>query len=263
MGTGAWAPKAKVWDAATGRELASLQGQLLGANGVAVPSDGQRVAVGTGEGTIKMFMFGESGPLAVLTLRCNANETDRVFFPPQGPADQASGIAPFRHGRKIAPLISLAHYASHPEESTARNFGETCRRIAQGDGKDIAESFERRFRRLLACDRVEDIIGQLRSWVRLAASKGTGVNYESLFADLWNWSWYADDIRVTWAKSLTQIHVSYEDAVRLLRIRDTYDWHQHVWQAFGERGFPFIRRLNARIRHEYRSKTKPGPRGVL
>lgn len=31
---------------------------------------------------------------------------------------------------------------------------------------------------------------------------------------------------------LTQIHVYYEDAVRLLRIRDTYDWHQHVWQAF-------------------------------
>lgn len=35
---------------------------------------------------------------------------------------------------------------------------------------------------------------------------------------------------------LTQILVSYEDAVRLLRIRDTYDWHQRVWQAFGERG---------------------------
>ena len=31
---------------------------------------------------------------------------------------------------------------------------------------------------------------------------------------------------------LTQIHVFYEDAVRLLRIRDTYDWHQRVWQAF-------------------------------
>lgn len=31
---------------------------------------------------------------------------------------------------------------------------------------------------------------------------------------------------------LTQIHVLYEDAVRLLRIRDTYDWHQRVWQAF-------------------------------
>jgi CRISPR system Cascade subunit CasE len=38
---------------------------------------------------------------------------------------------------------------------------------------------------------------------------------------------------------LTQILVSYEDAVRLLRIRDTYDWHQRVWQAFaGRNGQP-------------------------
>ncbi len=34
---------------------------------------------------------------------------------------------------------------------------------------------------------------------------------------------------------LTQIFVSYEDSVRLLRIRDTYDWHQRVWQAFANR----------------------------
>lgn len=31
---------------------------------------------------------------------------------------------------------------------------------------------------------------------------------------------------------LTQIHVTYEHAIRLLKIRDTYDWHQHLWQAF-------------------------------
>lgn len=34
---------------------------------------------------------------------------------------------------------------------------------------------------------------------------------------------------------LTQILVPYEDAVRLLRIRDSYDWHQRAWQAFGGR----------------------------
>lgn len=31
---------------------------------------------------------------------------------------------------------------------------------------------------------------------------------------------------------LTQILVDYERAVRLLHIRDSYDWHQRVWQAF-------------------------------
>ncbi len=39
----------------------------------------------------------------------------------------------------------------------------------------------------------------------------------------------------TAALHLTQILVSYEDAVRLLKIRDSYDWHQRVWEAFGGR----------------------------
>ncbi len=34
---------------------------------------------------------------------------------------------------------------------------------------------------------------------------------------------------------LTQILVPYELAVRQLRIRDSYDWHQRVWQAFKQR----------------------------
>lgn len=104
-----------------------------------------------------------------------------------------------------AYVAIAALYASHPkDEPSLRNFGDTCRRIAQGDGKDIAESFERRFRRLLACDSVDDVIGQLRSWVRLAASKGVGVNYESLMNDLLWWNRSSDRTRVEWAKSFWQ-----------------------------------------------------------
>lgn len=101
-------------------------------------------------------------------------------------------------------IAIAALYASHPQESKARNLGETCRRIAQGESKEIPESFERRFRRILASDEVGDVITQLHSWVRLAASRGVGVNYEGLFADLWNWPWYADDIRVKWARAFWQ-----------------------------------------------------------
>lgn len=106
--------------------------------------------------------------------------------------------------RQPAYVAIAALFASHPEEANTRNFGETCRRIAQVDGKEIPESFERRFRRLLTCDSVDDVIRQLRSWIRLADSKGVGVNYENLFADLWNWPWYADGIRVKWATSFWQ-----------------------------------------------------------
>ena len=96
-----------------------------------------------------------------------------------------------------------ALFATHPEESNARNFGETCRAVALADSSDgnLSESHERRFRRLLACGDASDVADQLRTWVRLASSKGAGVNYESLFADLWNWRWYADEIRVNWARA--------------------------------------------------------------
>jgi CRISPR system Cascade subunit CasB len=97
-----------------------------------------------------------------------------------------------------------ALFASHTEESKARNFGETCRRIAQGDGKEIPDSFERRFRRLLACDDVANVTGQLRSWVRLAASRNVGVNYESLMNDLLWWDRSADRTRVEWARAFWQ-----------------------------------------------------------
>jgi CRISPR type I-E-associated protein CasB/Cse2 len=99
-----------------------------------------------------------------------------------------------------------ALFASHPEESNTRNFGEACRAIALADSSDhsLPESYERRFRRLLACGDMADLSGQLRSWIRLASSKGVVVNYESLFADLWNWRLFADDIRVKWAKAFWQ-----------------------------------------------------------
>jgi len=44
-----------------------------------------------------------------------------------------------------------------------------------------------------------------------------------------------DPLPISGPLHLTQILVGYEDAVRLLRIRDSYDWHQRVWQAFAGR----------------------------
>ena len=99
-------------------------------------------------------------------------------------------------------LDIAALFATHPQESNARNFGETCRAIAEPDASGkIPESHERRFRRLLACDRTVDLSGQLRTWVRLAASKGVGLNYENLFDDLACWNSSAERTRVRWARS--------------------------------------------------------------
>ncbi|MCI0541714.1 MAG: type I-E CRISPR-associated protein Cse2/CasB [Verrucomicrobiales bacterium] len=94
-----------------------------------------------------------------------------------------------------------ALYATHPEEIDTANFGATCRQIALKDSSDgkLPESYERRFRRLIACDTAQQLGDHLRAWIRLASSKGAGVNYERLFTDLWNWDRYANDIRVRWA----------------------------------------------------------------
>jgi CRISPR type I-E-associated protein CasB/Cse2 len=51
----------------------------------------------------------------------------------------------------------------------------------------------------LACETGQEVSEHLRAWIRLAASKGVGVNYQQLFTDLRNWDRYGDDIRVRWA----------------------------------------------------------------
>jgi WD40 repeat protein len=45
----------KVWDAETGQELLTLEGHGGGSNGVAFSPDGQRLAAGTADGTVKIY----------------------------------------------------------------------------------------------------------------------------------------------------------------------------------------------------------------
>ncbi|MCS6805131.1 MAG: type I-E CRISPR-associated protein Cse2/CasB [Acidobacteriota bacterium] len=81
-------------------------------------------------------------------------------------------------------------FAHHPEETNAGNLGTTCRQLGAEHN-----TFEGRFRRLLACDR-EEICDHIRPVVFVAKSKGVPVNYEQLFVDLWYWS---DAVKVRWA----------------------------------------------------------------
>lgn len=81
-------------------------------------------------------------------------------------------------------------FAYHPDETSSGNLGTTCRRLS-GDHN----TFEGRFRRLLACDR-NDICEHIRPVVLAARAKGIPVNYEQLFADLFYWS---DAVKARWA----------------------------------------------------------------
>ncbi len=126
----------------------------------------------------------------------------RRAFSPRNQMDAWPVIADLGGDIERPVYVAVAAlYATHPSETDAANFGVTCRQIALKDSSDgkLPESHERRFRRLIACDTSEQLGEHLRAWIRLASAKGVSVNYERLFADLWNWEWYAADIRVRWA----------------------------------------------------------------
>ena len=115
-------------------------------------------------------------------------------------------------GEDIANLAACtigALYAQHPEEDTkAFSFGTTCRRIATDNGKEfeIPDSFDRRFRRLLACDSADDVAGQLKAWIRFAKAKSLRVNYEQMFWALDGWERRSDDIKLQWARGFWPVH---------------------------------------------------------
>lgn len=96
-----------------------------------------------------------------------------------------------------------AFYAEHPEEENKSwSFGETCRLIALhgATGYDIPDSFDKRFRRLLACDTAPEVADQFKAWIRFARTRGIRVNYEQMFWDLDGWERRADDIKLQWAR---------------------------------------------------------------
>ena len=82
-------------------------------------------------------------------------------------------------------------FAYHPDETYIGNLGTTCLRL-----KEKNQSFDARFRRLLACDR-DEICERLRPVILAAKAKGIAVNYEQLFADLSYWS---GKVKERWAQ---------------------------------------------------------------
>ncbi len=81
-------------------------------------------------------------------------------------------------------------FAYHPDETNSGNLGTTCRQLS-GDHN----TFDGRFRRMLACDR-DDICDHIRPVILTAKAKSIRVNYEQLFADLCYWS---ENVKARWA----------------------------------------------------------------
>jgi CRISPR system Cascade subunit CasB len=112
--------------------------------------------------------------------------------------------------RAIWTLIG-AGYATLAPDGLARsgcgNIGATMRRLAfAGDaagGQKALESFDGRFRRLLACQTIEELCEHLVAVIRAAKAKGVPVDFRKLHEDLAAWDSRdgSRDVRVEWAKA--------------------------------------------------------------
>ena len=120
---------------------------------------------------------------AMADLRCALTDTRRHRAWPWLAA--VGGI----ENAQIEVVVGL--YAYHPEETASGNLGTVCRRLS-GEHN----SFDGRFRRLLACDRNE-ICEHLRPVVLAAKAKNIPINYEQLLLDLIVW---AERVKARWAK---------------------------------------------------------------
>ncbi len=102
--------------------------------------------------------------------------------------------------RMIYTTVAAA-FAAHPQHADSGNLGTTLRQIAHSEqpGEDGLRSFEARFRRLLACNSAEEVCRRISNVVQAAKQRGSPINYERLFKDLWFWDYYGDRIKVSWA----------------------------------------------------------------
>jgi len=86
---------------------------------------------------------------------------------------------------RIPVQMVCAAFSTHPENTTNGNAGNTMRKITEGKGG--LASFEGRFRRLLACDTIEELCDRLPAVIRAAKAKSIPVNYRQLFCDICWW----------------------------------------------------------------------------
>lgn len=107
-------------------------------------------------------------------------------------------LGAFRDRREMLPVYQTvgALFALHPTVASIGNFGVTCRRVA----KDREEAFDRRFRRLIACDTLEDLCGRLVGVVKMAKSNGVLVDYDRLFTDLRWFERNPQRLKIDWAR---------------------------------------------------------------
>ena len=119
------------------------------------------------------------------------------------------GLHPDEHRARAVQMIA-GYYALHPPSSDAsakaKDLGDLCRHLLGDEERAKLESAEgvgpisRRFQHLLAADG-EEVFDRVLRFVLRAKAEGIAIDYVRLYNDLWQWQYYADSVRVRWARS--------------------------------------------------------------
>ncbi len=102
---------------------------------------------------------------------------------------------------KEVPGIVAGLFATHPEETSMGNFGDTCKRIEQARGDKRSDDnkltpTERRFQHLLSAEQGDELYARILRLVVMAKAQGVPVNYEKLETDLKFWT---DRTKTEWS----------------------------------------------------------------
>ena len=99
--------------------------------------------------------------------------------------------------------IVAALYAVHPNHSEGFGIGLAALRL--GDRKDGDHPYDSHFRRLLACDTLDDLALQLHRLVQRLSRESIPLDYAKLLKELRFWSTgHAESVKTSWAKEFWQ-----------------------------------------------------------
>lgn len=126
------------------------------------------------------------------------------------PRQKAFAYPPLGHLGALddqAETILAALYAVHFSEAAGAHqprgsdVGRAALKLAGGGmNADGFDSMERHFRRLLACDSLDELAGQLHRLVKRLSREGIPLDYAQLLSDLKLWrSGFADSVKTRWA----------------------------------------------------------------
>jgi CRISPR type I-E-associated protein CasB/Cse2 len=98
--------------------------------------------------------------------------------------------------------ILTALYAEHPEHQEGQYLGKAALKL--GDRKDGNHPYDHHFRRLLACDSLDDLAQQLHRLVKRLQREGIALDYAELHKNLNFWANYSESVKVRWAADFWQ-----------------------------------------------------------